>query len=217
MLHFRFMLTNSLLIAMLVLSQSANAESRQYEIDVRAVALFGDGVPANDVIGKGIGGRYYLDDGWFISAGIENYTYDFERPIKAVGLNQDPTIKDIDAEVDTTVVSAGVGRKYGAKSARLTWFWDLGIGAGFPDVGNATGPLDTGGNFDIKTDAGTEFHLMGKLGTSFHFTPQWAFNVVARAEHHFMDFAVTEVNSGNTGKVDSHSPLGVHFSVSFRF
>lgn len=196
---------------------SALAAEGPYEIEVRANVLLGDGVPANDILGFGVAGRYYLKDRWFVSGAIEAYDYDFEHPVNVVGLLQDPNVKTIDASVSTTVISAGIGRTYDFSLEKFDWFWELGLGAGFPDVDNASGPLSTGGTFTLATDASTEFHLLGKLGASYHFTPNWTASFVARLEHHFMDFKVTEMGTGATGTVDSQTPMGAHLALSYSF
>lgn len=167
------LIDNTLLLFVLCLSLPIHsyADPSKYEVGLRANVLFGDGVPANDMIGYGIGGRYYLAEGWFIAAALETYTFDFERPIEVVGLEQDREADVIDAEVNTTVVSAALGRKYGADRSGFDWFWSIGIGAGFPDDDSVSGPLSTGGTFDLSTTSSTEFHLMAKLGAAYHFSP----------------------------------------------
>ncbi len=200
-----------------LLPLEAMAESSRYELGVRANVLLGDGQPANDILGVGINGRYYLSDGWFVGAAIESYDYDFERPIEVVGLRQDPAVKTIDAKTSMTVASAALGRVYGRESGKFDWFWSLGLGAGFPDVANATGPLDGGGTFDLRTDAGTELHIQAKLGIAYQFSERWSVNAAARAEQHMMDYKVREQSTGNTGKVDSQTPLGMHLGISYRF
>lgn len=209
----------SILISILPLfvPLAATAESSRYEIGVRGNVLLGDGQPANDILGFGIAGRYYLADGWFVAAAIESYDYDFERPIEVVGLRQDPAVKTIDARTTMTVASAALGRIHGQETGRFDWFWSLGVGAGFPDVADATGPLLGGGTFDLQTDAGAEFHLQAKLGIGYRISPRWSVNATARAEQHFMDYKVTERTSGATGSVDSQTPLGAHFGISYRF
>jgi hypothetical protein len=211
-------LTNLLApVAYLLLATSANADNFKYEVGLQGVALLGDGVPANDIIGFGVTGRYYLEDGWFVAGAIESYDYDFERPIEVVGLRQDPAIKTIDAAISTTVVSAHLGKTQTLGRSDFEWFWSLGIGAAFPDADSATGPTDDGGTFNVTTDAGTEIHLLSAIGLEYRFTPALSVRAAARAEHHFIDLSVTDQVSGATGTVDSHSPLGMNVGVAWRF
>lgn len=209
----------SLLLLMLCLIYSAHsrADTSKYEVGLRANLLLGNGTPANDMIGFGIAGRYYLAEGWFIGAALETYDFDFERPIEVVDLEQDRNVDVIDASVSTTVVSAALGKQYGADNAGFDWFWSIGIGAGFPDVDSVSGPLSTGGTFELDTTSSTEFHLMGQLGTSYHFSTHWSVNFTARAEYHFIDYEVTDRETGATGSIDSQTPLGLHFGSSYRF
>lgn len=58
---------------------------------------------------------------------------------------------------------------------------------------------------------------MGKLGASYHFSPHWSVNLTARAEHHFIDYKVTERGTGASGSIDSQTPLGFHIGTSYRF
>lgn len=205
------------IIALIACPLSAHADEGDYEISLRYIGLFGDGIPSNDILGFGVAGRRFLNDGWFVGAALERYEFDFERPITIVGLMQDPNVKTIDSTTTSTVLSGHLGRRYGALDRGLDWFWSVGLGVGFPDVKDVTGPTSTGGTFDLTTDAGTEFHLMGALGTSYRFSPQWSVDLAARAEHHFMDYKVLDRDSGATGKIDSQSPLGVHVGFSWRF
>lgn len=179
--------------------------------------MLGDGLPANDMLGYGIIGRYYLSDGWFAGAALDTTDFDFEHVASVVGIIQDPAVKSIDAAATNTILSASLGKQYGNTDKGFDWFWTAGIGVGFPDVGNVSGPVEGGGTFDITTDAGTEIHLMGSLGTSYHFSPAWSVALAARLEHHFMDYTVTDSVSGNTTTVDSQTPMGASLSFSRRF
>jgi len=98
-------------IALFSLLSTANSEEREYEISLRANVLLGDGVPANDILGIGVIGRYFLRDGWFFAAALDVYDYDFEHPSNVVGISQDPNVKTIDAAVSNTVLSGFFGRR----------------------------------------------------------------------------------------------------------
>jgi len=195
----------------------AHSDETRYEIGLRANVLLGDGVPANDILGFGVIGRYNLQNGWFAGAILDTYDYDFERPSLILGIPQDPTVEDIDAAASNIVLSGFVGRHYGDASHGFDWFWTVGLGAGFPDIDDVAGPTSSGGTFDITFDASTEIHLMGSFGTSYHFTPAWSATFAARLEHHFMDIQVTDRVSGATGKVDSQSPVGAYLSINYSF
>ncbi len=202
------------LVLMTGLSQ---AEDSKFEIGLRGNVLLGDGVPANDILGLGVIGRYRLNNGWFIGAGLDTYNYDYERPWKIVGLRQDPNVATIDASADNTVLSGSLGRLYNETDHGFDWFWTLGLGFGSANVDDVAGPTDTGGTFDMTFDVGSEIHVMATLGSSYNFSENWSTSFTARVEHHFMDVLITDRVSGNIAKIDSQSPLGAYLSLNYRF
>ncbi len=207
----------AIFLVSLLLVSTAHADETRYEIGLRADVLLGDGVPANDILGLGVIGRYRLNDGWFIGAGLDLYDYDFERPWRLAGLEQDPSIDTIDAPADSTVFSGSFGRLYNETNHGIDWFWTLGLGFASPSVDDVAGPTDTGGTFDLTFDVGNEIHLMATLGSSYNFSESWSASFAARVEHHFMDVLITDRVSGNTAKIDSQSPVGAFFSLNYRF
>jgi len=210
--------SKTILITILMLSSistQAFGQSR-FELGLRANVLLGDGQPANDVLGAGFIGKYYLDDGWFVAATLDSYDYDFERPYRTVGLLQDPDVKTIDSKISSTTLGGAFGRHFGDKSG-FDWFWTAGVGVGFPDTTNISGPTDSGGTFDLVIDAKTEVQIMATLGTTYYLSDRWSFTAAARAEHHFLDITVTDLVSGVTGKVESQTPLGAYLSVNIGF
>lgn len=192
-------------------------DESNFEIGLRANVLLGDGVPANDILGFGVIGRYPLRNGWFIAATIDTYEYDFENPTKIVGLRQDPNVDVIDALADSTVLGAAIGRLYNKTEHGFDWFWSMGIGFASPNIDDVSGPTDSGGTFDITFDVGNEIHLMGTVGTSYNFSESWSTSFSARIEHHFMDILVTDTVTGNTAQIDSQSPMGAYLSLNYKF
>jgi len=193
------------------------ADDPKFEIGLRGNVLLGDGVPANDILGLGVIGRYRLDNGWFVGAGLDTYEYDFERPWKIVDVRQDPDVDVIDGSADSTVISGLFGRLYNQTDSGFDWFWSLGAGFSSPNVGDVAGPTDTGGVFDLTFDVGSEIHLMATLGSSYNFSESWSASFSARVEHHFMDVLITDRVSGNTAKIDSQTPKGAYLSLNYRF
>jgi hypothetical protein len=189
-------------LAIIILSSVSYAQESKVDIGLRANVLLGDGVPANDILGAGVIGRYRLNNGWFIGAGIDGYKYDFERPASVLGIAQDPNEDDIDAKADNTVLFGSFGRLYNETDRGFDWFWSLGLGFGSPNVEDVSGPTDTGGTFDLTFDVGNEIHLMGTLGTSYNFSENWSTSFAARVEHHFMDVTITDQVTGETAKGD---------------
>lgn len=204
-------------LALLATAWPAQAAEPAYEAGVRGVALFGNGEPANDILGAGLFVNRSLRDRWYAGLAFERYRFDFERVSRVVGVIQDPDESDIDSKATNNVLSAYIGRRYGADERRLRFFWTAGVGVNFPSVDDASGPTATGGTFDVTTDAGTELHALTSAGLSFAFASRWSFDVAARLEHHFMDYQVRDRVSGNTAEIDSQSPWGVHFGFSYDF
>jgi len=186
------------------------------ELGVRANILLGNGRPANDILGAGLVGKYYLSDGWFIAVTLDTYNYDFEWPYRVLHIEQDPAVKTIDSKIRTTTLGAAIGRRKGDRSG-LGWFWSAGIGVGFPEVGDAAGPTDGGGTFDLDIDARTEIQLISTLGTTYYLSNRWSLTAAVRAEHHFLDITVTDRVTGETANVDSQSPLGAYVSINVAF
>lgn len=204
-------------LAFALLAGTSQSDESKFEVGFRANVLLGDGVPSNDILGLGVISRYRLSDGWFIGAGLDLYEYDFERPWRIVGLEQDPAADVIDASADSTVFSGSLGRLYNETDHGFDWFWTLGLGYSSANVDDVSGPTDTGGTFDLTFDVGNEIHLMASVGTSYNFSSTWSTTFAARVEHHFMDVLITDRVSGNTAKVDSQSPKGAYLSLNYRF
>ncbi len=207
----------AIFLVLFLLVSTAYSDETRYEIGLRANVLLGDGVPANDILGLGVIGRYHLKDGWFIGAGLDLYEYDFERPWRIVGIEQDPGVATIDAAADSTVISGSFGRLYNETDHGFDWFWALGVGFSSLNVDDVAGPTDSGGTFDLTFDVGNEIHLMATLGSSYNFSESWSASFAARVEHHFMDVLITDRVSGNTAKIDSQSPIGAFLSLNYRF
>jgi len=207
----------TVILLALLASTVVFAQESKVDIGLRANVLLGDGVPANDILGAGVIGRYRLNNGWFIGAGIDGYKYDFERPASVLGISQDPNEDVIDAKADSTVLFGSFGRLYNETDRGFDWFWSLGLGLASPSIEDVSGPTDTGGTFDLTFDVGNEIHLMGTLGTSYNFSSKWSTSFAARVEHHFMDVLITDSVTGATGKIDSQSPVGAYLSLNYRF
>ena len=194
-----------------------HADEPQYEIGLRANVLLGDGKPANDILGVGLIGRHYRDNGWFVGGNVDIYAYDFERPASFLGISQDPNVDVIDADATSTVLAGFMGREYGDAGASWRWFWSMGLGVGFGDVDDVSGPIDGGGAFDLQFDRGTEIHLQGAFGGTWYFATHWSASFTGRVEHHFMDVTITDQVSGAKTSISSQSPVGASLSLNYRF
>lgn len=206
----------TLLVFLCSLSTGYGQES-QWELGLRSNAISGDGLPASDMFGIGVISRFYLNDGWFAGAAIDTAEYDFEHTSAVWGESQDPSAQAIDAAATSTIFSAFMGRQYGDMSKGFDWFWTAGLGVGFPDIEDVSGPAAGGGTFDIITKSGTEIHLITSLGTSYHFSSEWSATFTARVEQHFMDHRLTDRVTDSTTTIDSQTPIGVSISLNRQF
>ncbi len=201
----------------LVVAFPALAEDSKNQYGLRANVLVGSGKPANDILGVGLIGFRYRDDGWLYGGSIDDYAYDFERPASYVGLAQDPNVDVIDADGSNTVIAGFLGREYDAEDGGFRWFWTAGLGVGFADVDDVSGPTDSGGTFDLTFTVDTEIHVMGTLGTTYDFSPKWSATLAGRLEHHFMGIEITDQVTGNTASIDSQTVMGAYLSLNYRF
>jgi len=205
-------------ILILALATTSKAEEKRFEIGSRVILVTAGGEPANDMISVGVYGEYRLAGGsWYVGGAIDQYSYDFERPWKFVGLQQDTTVDVIDAPTDATVFSGWIGRESGRQDRRLWFFWTAGLGIGSPDVEDVTGPVAGGGTFDITTGPGSEIIVSATGGLRQRVGKRWSFQFALRADHHFADWKVVDQISGSTGTVDDYTGLGANLSVGFRF
>ena len=187
------------------------------ELSMRTNVLVGDAETANNVMGVGVIGRFYLDDGWFAGATLDAYEYDYGHSTELVNNAQETAENEFDTAASNTGLGGFFGRVYGKTNKGFDWFWSAGVGLGFPEVGELGGGIEGGQASAIAYDAGTEYHLTGTLGTSYHFTPTWSATFGARLEHHLMDVTATDTTSGASTIIDSQSPYGAYFSIDFRF
>jgi len=195
----------------------AHAEEGDLSLGLRTNVLAGDGTAADNVLGIGVIGRYYLQDGWFTGATVDAYEYDYENAASRAGIEQEPDEDATGALASNTVLSGFVGKLYGKEDTGFDWFWSAGVGVGFPEVDGLSGATTAGGTFDLRYDAKTEIHLMGTFGTSYQFTPTWSATFAARLEHHFIDVTSTDAVSGATSTINSQSPFGAYLSFDFKF
>ena len=166
-----------------------------------------------DKLGFGLIARYYLNNGWFTGAALDNYESQYQDAAELPAGNLNAEWSDADALATNTVISGFVGRLYGEADGRFDWFWSAGVGVGFSDVdgfGYAGGSL-----LAMSFEADSEIHLVGSIGTSYRFTQTWSATFAAKMEHHFMD--VRASRNGLSNSIDSQSPLGAYISIDYRF
>ena len=197
----------------------AQADESPWSFGLRAGMSTAGGKPSNDAMTYALAVRYRLAEGSHIGVAIEQMDFDFERPWKVVGVQQDTVAEpeDIDAAAGSTALSLFFERLYGDRRGRWNPYWSVALAVASPDADPVTGPVQGGGTFDVHTDAGTEFVPGARGGYRLNFGDAWSADFSLSANHHFADWKVTDRQSGNTGKVDSYTHYGLQLGLVYRF
>ena len=211
------LLLATLLSAVAAGDGAALADDTKFDIGVNASVVTAGGEPANDMIGISLYGRYRLSPRWLVGFGVAQAEYDFERPWKTLGLEQDPSVETIDTTATALSFNGWIEAEYGRPESSLRWFWSAGLGFTSPEVDDVTGGLAGGGTFDITTDAGNEFLLSVAGGVRCAFGRHWGGEFALRVDQHFADWEVQDRVSGLETTIDSYTGLGAHAGVFVRF
>ena len=193
---------------------SVHAEDKRWDIGIRAIMVTAGGEPTNDQTGAGIFGRYRFNEKWLVGLAVDELSGDFERPYKLFG-NDSP--EEVDATVDSTIISSWIEREYGNRDRKLRWFWNAGLGFTSPDVNDISGPLAGGGTFDITTDAGSETLLSVGGGLRRGFAKWFGFEVEVQADQHFAEWKLTDRNNATTATLDNYTTWGINLGLRVTF
>ena len=207
------------LAAFLLLSCSgtALADDSPWSVGLRAGMSTADGEPSNDAYTMGLALRYRLGEGRLAGIAFERMQFDFERPWRIVGVEQDKAVEseDIDASATANGLSVFYERHYGA--ARWTPYWSAALAVASPEADAVTGPAVGGGTFDVRTGPGTEVVPGVRGGYRLNFGPGWSADFSFSINYHFADWKVEDRQSGNTGKVDNYTHYGAQLGMVYRF
>ena len=212
--------TNSILLlaSLSTISFVAYAEEGDMSLGMYGnVVVSSTGTPSNDVLGVGLTGSYQLENSWFVDLELIQSEADFERPWKVLGLQQDTSVKTVDAVYSSNVVMVQIGQNIKSDSEKYNWYWSAGLGFNSIDVDDVSGQLDGGGTFNIKTTTNTEAVLGLKAGIKQHLSDNWNINYALRVNRHFADWTVTETVSNTTAKIDDYALYGILIGVEKRF
>ena len=198
-------------------SGTALADDSPWSLGLRAGMSTADGEPSNDAYTMGLALRYRLGEGRHAGIALERMQFDFERPWRIVGVEQDKAVEseDIDATASANALSAFYERYY--DGTRWTPYWSAALAVASPEADAATGPAVGGGTFDVRTDAGTEIVPGVRAGYRLNFGPGWAADFSLSINYHFADWKVEDRQSGNTGKVDNYTHYGAQLGMVYRF
>ena len=205
-----------LLITVWATCTTTAAQEQQLEVGFRPLVLASQGEPSNDMLGGGILASWHWRDDWFFGVALDSMSFDYERPQNILGIQQDPAVATIDGSNSFTRLSGWLERRYDRRGT-WEWFWNLGLGYASVDADVVSGPTALGGTFNIVTDAGDEFHLMGSTGLRRPLGENWTFAATFHLEHHLTDYKLRDTAFGATGKIGSHTPVGLSGAFSYRF
>lgn len=189
----------------------------EVELGLQGKIGVADGEPANDIMASGLFARYRLNDSWAIGVALDRAEYDFERPWKVIGVEQSHAQDAVDATVKSTQYSVWLQREWSPTDASWRWFGRIGLGTASPAIGRITGPTESGGTFDIRTDAKRENIVSAVAGFDAEWSEQWAWEIAFRADHHLADWKVADHVSGNQASVRDYTVIGLHAAIIFKF
>lgn len=193
-------------------------EHSKWELGANFNIVGSDGTPTNDMLGFGFVGHYQLSNDWYTGFVLDySPDFDFEHTAAVVGVVQDPAVKVIDAIGTSTAITAFIERRYPSESGKFQWFWNVGGGFANVDMGNATGPVQGGGTFNITTSAGTETLITGSVGIQQRINENWSARYAFSLDQHFADWTVTDLVSGNTAKVGDYTIYGLRLGMNYAF
>jgi hypothetical protein len=192
----------------------AGAQEDKFELGVRGLILLGKGAPANDMMGKGIVGRFAIDDRWRIGVALDAVKFDYETPNRALGI---PATAVVDGLNEWQRISAFVERRF-ERDGRWQWHWLAGLGrADVDDIANVAGLRAGGGTFDIATTADTELHVFAGGGARRPLGDRWLLDATLTFEHHDTDYRLVDRMSGATGEIGSQTAYGIAVGINYRF
>ena len=192
-------------------------EAGRFEVGFRLGTSLASGVPANDMPGYGIQGRYALDDRWSVGLDLYLAEFDYEEPALQVGLPLDPDAEPIDAKAEQLIVSAVVERSFSPPDARRQWFLGAKLGVADTDVPVVTGPTATGDTFEIHTEVDREVIVSLQGGVRQRFGERWFGDFTLSADQHFAAWESEDRVSGAQGRSGDYFAYGFHLGIGYRF
>ncbi len=197
-------------------ARAQTARERTFELGYHLGTWLGNGEPANDIpVSASLYGRTRIDDGWWIRGGVDLAQGDFETPHELLGITQDPSVDDLDADSEYFAMMAWAERVH-TIGERSEVFWQVGAGVSSVDVDGVSGPVRGGGTFDIETDAGTEYLLSAGAGYRWLWT-NWRLEALARYDYHFADWEITDRVSGASSELDDYGTFALLVGFGYAF
>jgi hypothetical protein len=186
-------------------------------LGARFIVGAASGKPANDMMGQGVYARYRLNRDWLLGFAVDAYAFDFEGPAGLLGLQQSLAVDTIDADASRTSFSMWAEREIGGADHWLQPFLLGGFGVGLVEVDLVTGPLQSGGTFDISTDPDTEFAVFGGAGLRSRLASRVTLELVGRVDYHLADWQVRDRVSNREAKIGGYHAIGGYVGLTWRF
>jgi hypothetical protein len=192
-------------------------EAGTIDVGLHLGTTLASGVPANDMPGYGIYGRYRLNDRWSVGLSVDRNKFDYEEPARRLGIPLDPDLEPIDAKAEMTIISASVERLFAGSQTSREWFLGAAFGIAFTDVPDVTGSTATGGTFDIHTEVDRELIASLLGGVRQRFGERWFVQFTLRADQHFAAWEPEDRVSGATARHDDYFAYGGQLGFGYRF
>ena len=192
-------------------------EAGRFEVGFRLGTSLASGVPANDMPGYGIQGRYALNDRWSVGLDLYLTEFDYEEPARQVGLPLDPDAEPIDAKAEQTdrqrhrgaivltarcapaMVPGGEARRGGHRRTRRHR----------PDRDRR--------HLRNPHRGGPGDHRLRFGGVRQRFGERWFGEFTLSADQHFAAWESEDRVSGAEGRSGDYFAYGFHLGIGYRF
>lgn len=207
----------AVLLALSTLSSGSYGQQlSNWEVGARFDGNFGEGSPANDILGSSLIGRYRFSNDWLLGFSYEYAgEWDVENPSEALAINSATVV---DAKAQTTLLSVWAERRYSETERGAYWFWTAGLGISDVEADNASGTTTAGDPYNLVFDIDNEMVFTFTAGRRHNVSDSWSFGYGARLEERRGDWRATDTESG-TSKViyDGYTVYGVFADTYYHF
>jgi len=193
---------------------AALAEGDGYELGFRAETNLGPGVPANDMIGFSLIGRYQLNEDWWIGLAIEHSPeFDVEDPFRQFNIDAETN----DPAAISTMISIWGERRYWQALSGRYLFWTAGAGINQVDVDDLVDTDNAGDRYDISTEVDSEIAITASFGQRHRLGSSFSVGYGARIENRFTEWTLLNRETDETATIDDYFVHGVFLDVNYAF
>ncbi len=193
---------------------SASADEERYEVGFRAETNLGPGVPANDMIGFSLTGRYRINEKWWLGLALEQSPeFDVEDPYRRFNIDAESN----DAEANSTMFSIWGERRYWRTPMKRYLFWTGGLGFNQVDVDDLADTDNAGTPYDLSTTVDNEIALTGTFGQRHRFGSAVSVGYGARVEYRLTEWTFVNRETDETAFVDDYFVHGAFVDINYAF